>query len=291
MNTFPENQEITIDSSNNSTIQSSKHLFKTTDKPFQKNSSLKKKFHIQTSQVQWTAEEDQKLINWVKLHGPTKWCIISQQMNNRNGNQCRARWVDILCPNIKSGNWSKNEDHLIIQLHAKYQNKWTKYSNYLPGRTQTAIRNRFNFMVKQIAKEEYHYKRFNHRDIINFIPHAIKKLEAKYDRLINDDRESNGNENEEIIKTSDAITKKHNNQQYQIMKVHDFMIISKKRQIQFPMMSFIPMFIQEDHVFNNNYCLGSNKDNYYRSSFEFPNVSQIDYNMSGYKYNNSFGFY
>ena len=37
-------------------------------------------------------------------------------MENRTGKQCRERYFNHLQPNIKKGNWSDEEDNIIIQL-------------------------------------------------------------------------------------------------------------------------------------------------------------------------------
>ena len=40
----------------------------------------------------WTKEEDQKVVELVKLYGPKKWSIISQKLKGRIGKQCRERF-------------------------------------------------------------------------------------------------------------------------------------------------------------------------------------------------------
>jgi len=41
----------------------------------------------------------------------------------RCGKSCRLRWINYLKPDIKRGNFSMEEDHTIIQLHALLGNK------------------------------------------------------------------------------------------------------------------------------------------------------------------------
>ena len=44
----------------------------------------------------WTAEEDAKVIELVKMHGAKKWTTIANCLPGRIGKQCRERWVDLL---------------------------------------------------------------------------------------------------------------------------------------------------------------------------------------------------
>lgn len=63
----------------------------------------------------WTNLENQILLDWVKKHGPTKWTECSKLLKGRCGKQCRERWVNILNPQVKKGNWSDEEQDLIFQ--------------------------------------------------------------------------------------------------------------------------------------------------------------------------------
>ena len=45
------------------------------------------------------------------------WVIIGNRMEERNGKQCRERWVNHLDPTIKKGAWSKEEETLLDTLH------------------------------------------------------------------------------------------------------------------------------------------------------------------------------
>ena len=64
----------------------------------------------------WTREEDQKLVDWVKTEGPTKWAQASLVIEGRSGKQCRERWFNNLSPQVKKGNWTVEEDDIIFKL-------------------------------------------------------------------------------------------------------------------------------------------------------------------------------
>lgn len=102
----------------------------------------------------WTAEEDQKLVTWVKTEGASKWAQCANFIKGRSGKQCRERWFNNLNPDVKKGNWSKEEDELIFQLYQKYGSSWSKVAKFLPGRTENAIKNRFYSTLRRLAADK-----------------------------------------------------------------------------------------------------------------------------------------
>ncbi|KAJ4720898.1 Myb transcription factor, partial [Melia azedarach] len=71
----------------------------------------------------WTAEEDWKLINYIKRYGIWNWSQMPKPAGLlRSGKSCRLRWLNYLRPDIKRGNFSQEEDEIIIMLHEKLGN-------------------------------------------------------------------------------------------------------------------------------------------------------------------------
>ncbi|KAJ4837844.1 hypothetical protein Tsubulata_001657 [Turnera subulata] len=89
----------------------------------------------------WSAEEDEILRQTIHKHGVGSWQIISKKSGlRRNRHSCRFRWVNYLCPDIKRGPFSPEEESQIIQLQATLGNKWSVIASKLPGRTDNDVR-------------------------------------------------------------------------------------------------------------------------------------------------------
>ncbi|KAF3950313.1 hypothetical protein CMV_023916 [Castanea mollissima] len=72
----------------------------------------------------WSAWEDNILKSYIKIHGEGKWTDLPQRAGLRRcGKSCRLRWLNYLRPDIKRGNFSEDEEDLIIKLHKLLGNR------------------------------------------------------------------------------------------------------------------------------------------------------------------------
>ncbi|KFK25152.1 hypothetical protein AALP_AA8G072600 [Arabis alpina] len=98
----------------------------------------------------WTMEEDKKLISYIYENGEGGWRDIPQKAGlKRCGKSCRLRWTNYLKPDIKRGEFSYEEEQIIIMLHASRGNKWSVMARHLPKRTDNEIKNYWNTHLKK----------------------------------------------------------------------------------------------------------------------------------------------
>ena len=98
----------------------------------------------------WTEEEDTVLLDWVDRKGPKKWTECSKLIKGRCGKQCRERWVNILNPDVKKGNWSNHEQKIIYENLLNNSFSWSSIAKGMPGRTENSIKNYFYSSIRRI---------------------------------------------------------------------------------------------------------------------------------------------
>ncbi|KAJ7948947.1 MYB family protein [Quillaja saponaria] len=98
----------------------------------------------------WSPAEDLRLTSFIQKHGHENWRALPKQAGLlRCGKSCRLRWINYLRPDVKRGSLTKEEEEVIIRLHAALGNKWSQIASHLPGRTDNEIKNIWNTHLKK----------------------------------------------------------------------------------------------------------------------------------------------
>lgn len=99
----------------------------------------------------WSSEEDALIINLIEIFGKN-WSLISNSIKNRSSRQIKVRYENHLSPNLKKSKFNKDEDKLILSLYPKLSNNWSKYMEYLKGRTSKKIKLRYLSIMSKGGK-------------------------------------------------------------------------------------------------------------------------------------------
>lgn len=130
----------------------------------------------------WTAEEDALLYNYVSVQGEGHWNSVARSTGlKRTGKSCRLRWLNYLRPNLRRGNITLQEQLLILQLHSRWGNRWSKIAEFLPGRTDNEIKNYWRTRVQKQAKQlncDVNSQRFRDAMRLEWIPRLVERIEA-----------------------------------------------------------------------------------------------------------------
>uniref|UniRef100_A0A0V0HXZ0 Putative transcription factor MYB21-like n=1 Tax=Solanum chacoense TaxID=4108 RepID=A0A0V0HXZ0_SOLCH len=144
-------------------------------------------------------------MNHIALHGEGRWNSLARSAGlKRTGKSCRLRWLNYLRPDVRRGNITLEEQLLILQLHSRWGNRWSKIAQHLPGRTDNEIKNYWRTRVQKQAKQlkcDVNSKEF--KDTLHYlwIPRLVERIQAS----------SNSNNQVNIQKTNENIIINNNN--------------------------------------------------------------------------------
>ncbi|XP_004229031.1 transcription factor MYB78-like [Solanum lycopersicum] len=130
----------------------------------------------------WTVEEDLTLMNYIAHHGEGRWNTLARCAGlKRTGKSCRLRWLNYLRPDVRRGNITLEEQLLILELHSRWGNRWSKIAQHLPGRTDNEIKNYWRTRVQKHAKQlkcDVNSKQFKDTMRYLWMPRLVERIQA-----------------------------------------------------------------------------------------------------------------
>jgi hypothetical protein len=235
----------------------------------------------------WTIEEDRSLLEWIKAEGPCKWSQCADFIQGRSGKQCRERWFNTLNPNVKKGGWTAEEDYAIFKNFAQSGSKWSKIAEYLPGRTENSIKNRFYSTLRRIASDSKKSSTYGGEiqkseklsvsctetstplvDLLKFFP---KALEEKTQAYTSASKSKNENSNFSS-KNSNSHNKSHTDNNQNKINKNNFIVNKKSAKGGFksPVTN-----INNTFNFNVNFGRGNNNNNLPKQSEDISDLESV----------------
>ncbi|CAM9720704.1 unnamed protein product [Choristocarpus tenellus] len=109
-----------------------------------------------TAPRRWDSQEDRRLTMAVQRHGEANWKAIALHVGSRNHVQCLQRWKKVLCPGLIKGQWSADEDAVLMKLAVAGYKNWGQLAIHMPGRTSKQCRERWcHHLDPSINKSDY----------------------------------------------------------------------------------------------------------------------------------------
>lgn len=144
----------------------------------------------------WSKKDDEILRCLVQKYGPRDWSNISEKFNEvqqemslvsseqtcnqRNGKQCRERWLTALDPSINKKHWSLKEDIEFLEKWLQLGNKWREIANQIDGRTESQVKNRFKLILR---RDHIQQSTVDPEKLRNFyIPRILQDLRQRYSK-------------------------------------------------------------------------------------------------------------
>lgn len=120
-------------------------------------------------QNEWTTNDDSALMDVIYDNEPdlldfhkqasckVRWSQLAMKFNNvsnhpKLGKHCKERWLNHLSPHLNKNPWTDQEDILLLEQALVHNNKWSKITQFFPGRTQHNIKNRFMSLIAREHK-------------------------------------------------------------------------------------------------------------------------------------------
>ncbi|KAM7390947.1 hypothetical protein PAMP_021674 [Pampus punctatissimus] len=104
----------------------------------------------------WTPAEDallRVLVDKMRIGNFIPYTQMSYFIDGRDPAQLIYRWNQVLDPSLKKGPWTYQEDQLLLQAVSRYGEKnWWKIRLEVPGRTDSACRDRYHDCLKAGTK-------------------------------------------------------------------------------------------------------------------------------------------
>jgi len=144
----------------------------------------------------WSKDDDNRLTEIMKKHkNPRDWEPISKELGRgKSAKECHERWIRYLKPGVRKGQWTDQEDAIVIEAVTSSAEqpftRWSDLAQQLPGRVGKQIRDRW---VNHLNPNINHLP-FSREDDLN-LWNGHKKLGKRWVEISTKYFDSNRSEN------------------------------------------------------------------------------------------------
>ena len=82
----------------------------------------------------WNTDEDSRLLKAVtefqREDGSVEWSRVADQVPSRSSQQCRERYVNVLDPRIRKGQWTSEEEDTLVEAVKVKGEMWSQVEHY-----------------------------------------------------------------------------------------------------------------------------------------------------------------
>ncbi|KAL0801247.1 hypothetical protein Bca101_056423 [Brassica carinata] len=229
-----------------------------------KNKSFKETEEAELRRGPWTLEEDTLLTTYILHNGEGRWNIAAKCAGlKRTGKSCRLRWLNYLKPDIRRGNLTPQEQLLILELHSKWGNRWSKIAQYLPGRTDNEIKNYWRTRVQKQARQlniESNSDKFFDAVRSFWVPRLIEKMEQNSSTTYGCPQNNNNNNNNNSLLPPTQSLESMSTQTYTDFSDHNpglsNMDGSSSSSAFMPDLATVPHFMDHNTIIDGSMCSG-----------------------------------
>ena len=151
------------------------------------NKKIRKSKKVPIKKGQWSLQEDILLKEWVKQNGTKNWEACGRFIQGRRGKQCREHWNNCLNPDLVKGEWTEEEDFLIMFFYEKCKGSWKKIVSLFNGRIENSIKNRFYSKLRKHATKNMNPKerrrlcpKIKLHELKNYLNVALNEAKADF---------------------------------------------------------------------------------------------------------------
>lgn len=100
----------------------------------------------------FSPKDDRQLEQLIRENIFTGWKNVAKNMPGFTPKQLRDRWHNYISPRNSLKPWTPDEDKIIIEKVNELGTKWSRIASYLQGRSDNAIKNRWNTVLKDSSQ-------------------------------------------------------------------------------------------------------------------------------------------